>query len=1027
MPEAALLLALCAAFCPIASAQTAHFVGVQRAVPVSGLNLAQGIAVDQSGNIYIADSKNNQVLKVTPSAGGYTQSVVASALGGPSGVAVDGNGNVYIADTANNRVLMETPSAGSYTQSVVTGALSQPMGVAADAYGNVYIADTGNNRVLMETPSAGSFVQGSIGSGLAAPNGVAVDGGGNVYIADGGNKRVLREQLEETSYAQTTVLSGPNQPTSVAVDSNGHVFISMTASGLVVEESPSGAAYTQSLIGTVAQPSGLAVDSLGSLYIGSGAQVLKDTLSAGNFGTVDVGSTGAAISLVFAFDTAGKLGSTVVSTQGAIGLDFADDGTGTCKGGTTYTAASTCTVDVAFTPRLSGIRYGAAVLKNSSGIVLATGYVQGTGAGPQTEFLPGIQSTLPGGNSEVGGVAADASGNVYLASGGGHIFKESLSGGDYILSTIGSDLSNAEGVAVDGSGNVYIVDEGLSKVFKETLSGGKYTQTTLISGLSNPNGIAVDGSGNLYIADSSNNRVLKETLSAAGYSQTVVASSSAPYGLSFPFGVAVDASGNVYIADTTNNRVLKETVSVTGYTQNVVDGTLSGPYGVAVDGNGNLYVSTSVGTVLKETLSAGGNGYTQSTIFTGPPNYPIPGIAVDGVGNAYATPSYSPQVLKLDFADPPILGFASTAQGASSTDSPQTVTVQNLGNSALTFSAVSFPPDFPESSLDATDCAPATSLAANGSCTLTIDFSPIAAIAAGGSIALDESVAITTNTLNTRATQQKVTVHGIETAPVQTATPVFSVKAGNYEAAQSVAITDATPGAAIYYTTNGKTPTTASTLYTTAIPVSKSETIEALAVAAGYTNSAVATASYTFIPPAAPPVISVAGGTYPAVQAVVLTDVTPGATIYYTLDGTVPTTASLRYKGMFTIAASETIQAFAVAPGYINSPVASAAYTIVGSPFALAAPATLVSTPDATLNAILNTAGLSGSYYFQYGTNPADLNLTTPALSLGALTTNQLGVARVAKLASKTKYYYQVVVTTAGGAATGAVLNFTTN
>ena len=113
--------------------------------------------MDGSGNVYISNLNNSLVLKETPSAGSYTQSIVAnSATNGlyePRQVAVDGSGNVYIADTQNGRVLKETLSAGSYTQSVVANSaangLSYPVGVAVDGSGNVYIADdfnTANNR-----------------------------------------------------------------------------------------------------------------------------------------------------------------------------------------------------------------------------------------------------------------------------------------------------------------------------------------------------------------------------------------------------------------------------------------------------------------------------------------------------------------------------------------------------------------------------------------------------------------------------------------------------------------------------------------------------------------------------------------------------------------------------------------------------------------------------------------------------------------------------------------------------------------
>jgi hypothetical protein len=161
------------------------------------------------------------------------------------------------------------------------------------------------------------------------------------------------------------------------------------------------------------------------------------------------------------------------------------------------------------------------------------------------------------------------------------------------------------------------------------------------------------------------------------------------------------------------------------------------------------------------------------------------------------------------------------------------------------------------------------------------------------------------------------------------ATPTFSVAGGTYSTAQTVTLSDSTSGATIYYTTNGTTPTTSSSVYSIAISVSSTETLEAIAVATGYTNSAVATAAYTITQPiAATPAFSVVGGSYSSAQTVTLSDTTTGATIYYTTNGTTPTTSSSVYSGAINVSATETLEAIAVASGYTNSAVATAAYTI---------------------------------------------------------------------------------------------------
>jgi len=283
-----------------------------------------------------------------------------------------------------------------------------------------------------------------------------------------------------------------------------------------------------------------------------------------------------------------------------------------------------------------------------------------------------------------------------------------------------------------------------------------------------------------------------------------------------------------------------------------------------------------------------------------------------------------------------------------------------------------------------------------------------------------EAVAIAAND-----TEGPVTVAAYAIAAAA-ATPTFSMASGTYTAAQSVTLTDATAGAVIYYTTNGTAPTTASTKYSGAIAVSATETIKAIAVATGYAASAVASASYTIVPMAAAPAFSSPGGLYATGLFVSLTDATSGATIYYTTNGTVPTTASTKYTAPITVMANETIEAIAVETGDTNSSVATAAYQIAGSPYALALPASAIGTTAATLNAVVNPGALTGTYVFHYGTSSSALTLSTAATSIGPWTEAEQVSAPLTGLAAKTTYYFQVVVTTNGGVSSGFVQSFTT-
>ena len=165
------------------------------------------------------------------------------------------------------------------------------------------------------------------------------------------------------------------------------------------------------------------------------------------------------------------------------------------------------------------------------------------------------------------------------------------------------------------------------------------------------------------------------------------------------------------------------------------------------------------------------------------------------------------------------------------------------------------------------------------------------------------------------------------TALLPAATPIFSLSSGDYATGQTLTITDATSGATIYYTTDGTLPTTSSPQYTGPITMSSSEAVIAIAAAPGYTNSEWASGVYLINNVLPTPTILPAGGTYNTSQTVTIREWL-NTDVYYTTDGTTPTTSSTRYTGPFTVNSTETINAIVIASPYTNSAVATAAYTI---------------------------------------------------------------------------------------------------
>ena len=214
-------------------------------------DLPNSMAVDSSGNVYVSDfnhriqkfdSSGNFLLKWGRNGGDGTSGNLDGELNGPIGVAVDGSGNVYVADAGNNRI---QKFSGPTSQSPPTFALKwgtegsgdgqfiTPQGVAVDGSGNVYVADTANNRI-QKFDSSGNFLLkwGTNGTGdgqFNLPEGVAVDGSGNVYVADTDNHRIQKFDSSGNFLlkwgANSSNDGGFSDPVGVVVDGSGNVYV----------------------------------------------------------------------------------------------------------------------------------------------------------------------------------------------------------------------------------------------------------------------------------------------------------------------------------------------------------------------------------------------------------------------------------------------------------------------------------------------------------------------------------------------------------------------------------------------------------------------------------------------------------------------------------------------------------------------------------------------------------------------------------------------------------------------------------
>jgi uncharacterized protein (TIGR03437 family) len=533
--------------------------------------------VDKSGNLYIADHGNQRIRLVTASTGIISTIAGSSTMGLsgdggpatqatfslPSGIAVDSSGNVYIADQNNaairkispNGIITTVAGNGQWGYAGDGGAatkaeLQVPTGVALDASGNLYIADSHNQRIRMVTAStgiittvAGTGTAGFSGDGSAAtaalfsnPVTVAVDASGAVYVADGDNNRIRRFVVGGAiaTFAGTTTSVGDggpstqarlDEPWGIAADSSGNLYIADIPANRVRKVTPSGTITT--LAGTgqtgyggdngpanlaiLATPNGVAVDSAGNVYIADSANNrIRRVNAATGIMTTFAGS-----------------GSTTYT------------GTGTGGDGGPATAAS--------------ILYPEAVAVDGAGNVYFTSMVR-------TNTSPGPLC--------VRRITTD--GKINAWAGGTTATGFSGDGGPPLKAVLGSTLN----IAAGPDGSLYIADWDNNRIRKVDPAGA--TITTVAgngqAGLSGDGGaataaavgtpwsVAVDAAGNLYIGEYS--RVRKVSPSGiigryaggqGGFSgDGGPATSASTTGVS---GMALDSGGNLYMADSGNRRI----------------------------------------------------------------------------------------------------------------------------------------------------------------------------------------------------------------------------------------------------------------------------------------------------------------------------------------------------------------------------------------------------------------------------------------------------------------------------------------
>jgi sugar lactone lactonase YvrE len=736
-----------------------------------------GLAVDKSGNIYVATSNGSQISVLNRNLGSFSAEAVgltqaaalvfnfsaSTTLGSISATMQGASGLAFKIDTGGTCAVGQQFLPGS-SCSVIVDFAPASAGVQAGSVAVVSSNGEGSAQVFLSGmgtgPEAGFNAgdpggtnQTIVGSGLSNPMGTAVDAAGDVYIANFGNHRVV--ELPAGGGAQIVTGKPLSGPAAVAVDGAGNVFIADSTGGKVYEMLAGTTSLTPVGSGFGA-PEALAIDPLGNVYVADSANNRVAELPV-NGGTQSTLGTGLSAPAGVAIDS---LGNIYISDSG-----------------------------------------------NNRAVKIA---------------VSGAQATVGTGLSAPHGVAVDAALNVYIAdSGNNRVVMVPAEGGSQI--TLVSDLNNPHGLSVDAMGNLYIGDSGNNRVLRIDRS------------IAPPLTLSFPGA---LVAAKSIGSPIDEYLQNIGTEPLVLSSNAVVLSDSVDFGLNLGSQSDYCQPETNLNPgasclieayftpskagSLGATITVTDNSLNVNGAAQT----IILSGSGLIAQTVrfpapatpvTYGTKAIALAATASSGLSASYSVTGPAILDRSLLKITGAGTVIVTAS---QAGNNKYASaPPVVHSIQVKKAVLNVTASNASRSYGAPNPAFADLIAGYVNGDSKSVVVGT-----AKLFSNTDVSSPVGAYPIFA-GAGSLSAVNYSFKLVAGILTI-------------TAIGKTQAPVFKPAAGTYKSSVIVTIADATHGAAIYYTTNGTMPSRSSTRYTAAgILVSKTETVKAVAFAPGYTQS----------------------------------------------------------------------------------------------------------------------------------------------------------------------------------------------